>query len=103
MLGVRWRGVMAILLQSDPRSAPMQNSGRLRASANGRRAGWGGNFTQGLPPIRVISRSPGVEGKASSAAVGFDAPFPPLLASPPAPVPEWRNWQTRRTQNPELR
>ena len=33
----------------------------------------------------------------------FDATFPPLLASPTLLVPEWRNWQTRRTQNPKLR
>src|SRR5712691_4099816 len=103
MLRVRWRAVMAILLQSDPRSALMGDSGQSQASANANRARWGGNVTQGLPPIRLLSRSPGVEGKAPDLVGGFDAPFPALLASPPPPVPEWRNWQTRRTQNPESR
>ena len=48
-------------------------------------------FTSGTGPDKALVAS------------SFDARAPALIASPSPSVPEWRNWQTRRTQNPELR
>ena len=63
--------------------------------------------SRGAPPRRPPAPPIGLrmarQRSNTRAIAGFDARATTLLASTPHSVPEWRNWQTRRTQNPELR